>query len=134
MLEKLPDNNKEIKAEQSSIRTEEEYIKKCVDYALSIGWVQEKDKDNLIDNYLKPIHRKYLEIIEEIRKEEVSNNELEIIIGKMNNCLIFTRRIGSTAPDNIIRSIQDAVERARDDYVEYALSSLLGIVRQVLQN
>ncbi|KKU52001.1 MAG: hypothetical protein UX72_C0011G0045 [Parcubacteria group bacterium GW2011_GWA2_47_10] len=106
MTEKAPINQE--REDKSRVRTEQEYVDMCVQYALSIGWVKEAQKDFLIEKYLKPIHRKYLEIIEELRKEKVPEDDLAKTVLRMNNCLESTRRIGSTDPENIIRSIEDA--------------------------
>src|SRR3989344_4872304 len=133
MNEETPSPNKIIK-EKSSIQTEQEYIDECVRYALSGGWVKEAKKDILVDDYLKPIYRKYLGIIEDLRKEKVPERELGMIILKMNYCLEATRRIGSTDPNNIIRSIEDFRNQARDEYTEYALTSLLDYVSGVIRS
>jgi len=120
--------------EESRIRTENEYIDAAVHYALSCGWVKEEQKDLLIEKYLKPIYQKYLEIIDDLRKEKVPEKELANIILRMNNCLESTHRIGSTDPDNIIRTIKDSRNRARDEYTEYALTSLLEFVSDIITN
>ncbi len=133
MTEKIPEPNKE-REEKSRIQTEEEYIDMGVQYALSRGWVKETEKDILVEKYLKPIYRKYLEIIEELRKEEVPESEVAKIVLRMNYCLEATRRIGSTDPNNIIRSIEDWKNQARDEYTEYALTSLLDLVSEVIRN
>ena len=130
MIEKIPNSNQE----RSRIRTEQEYIAMGVKYALSTGLVKEAQKDLLLEKYLKPIYRKYLEIIEELRKEKVPEDELAKIVLKMNNCLEATRRIGSTDPDNIVRSIQDSRDRAQDEYTEYALTSLLDFVSETIRS
>ena len=132
MTEKAPINQE--REDKSRVRTEQEYVDMCVQYALSIGWVKEAQKDFLIEKYLKPIHRKYLEIIEELRKEKVPEDDLAKTVLRMNNCLESTRRIGSTDPENIIRSIEDARNRAQDEYAEYALTSLLDFVSEIARS
>ena len=133
MTEKIPSPDKE-REEKSRIRTEQEYVAMAVEYALSTGWIKEPQKDFLIEKYLKPIHGKYLEIIEELRKEKVPEDDLAKIILRMNSCLESTRRIGSTDPDNIIRSIEDRRNQAQDNYTEYALTSLLDFVSEVVRS
>ncbi|MBI2046271.1 MAG: hypothetical protein HYT28_02535 [Parcubacteria group bacterium] len=119
----------EQKKERSRIRTEQEYVDKCIQYALSSGWAGEEQKDALIEKYLKPIYQKYLEIIEDLRTEKIPEDEIEKIISKMNDCLESTKRIGTTDPNNIIRSIEDYKNFvAKDIYTEYALKSLLEFV------
>lgn len=132
MGEKTPEINKETE-KKCQVQTEQEYIGMCIEYALSTGWVKEQQKDILVEKYLKPIYQKYLEIIEELRNEEIPEGELAKIIIRMNNCLEATRRIGSTDPENIIKSIEDLKNQAKDEYAEYALTSLLdsasGVIR-----
>lgn len=133
MTEKIPNKNQE-REEKPRVRTEQEYVDTVVQYALSTGWVKEAEKDILVEKYLKPIYRKYLGIIEELRKEEIPESELSKIIMRMNNCLESTRRIGSTDPNNIIRSIEDSRNRAQDEYTEYALTSLLDFVSEAIRS
>lgn len=118
----------------SIIQSEQDYIDNCVQYALSGGWVKETEKDILIDKYLKPIYQKYLEVIADLKKEMTNANELAAIITKMNFCLETTRRIGSTDPNNILRSIQDIKRSAQDTYSEYAIASLAQAIAEIVNN
>ena len=133
MTEKIPNPNQGI-GEKVRVRTEQEYVDMSVQYALSTGWIKEAEKEILVGKYLKPIYQKYLEVIEELRKEDVPENELAKIVLKMNACLEATRRIGSTDADNIIRSIADLRNRSHDDYTEYALTSLLVFVSELIRS
>ena len=119
--------------ERPRVRTEQEYIEACVAYALSTGWIKENEKEVLVKKYLKPIHGKYLEIIDDLRKEDVLAKKLARIIERLNNCLDATRRIGSTDPNNIIRTIEDARNRAQWGYEEYALGMVSDFIAGLLR-
>jgi hypothetical protein len=123
-----------FRQEKRNVQTEEEYIAAAVEYALSGGWVKKEQEGILVEKYLKPIYGKYLEIIEELKKREISKEELEMIIIKMNSCLESTRRIGSTDPQNIIRTIEAWRNDAQDVDTEYALTSLLDFVSEILRS
>lgn len=105
----------------AKVISEKDYIDKCVGYALDIGWVKEKQKELFIKKYLKPIYQAYLEILEDLKKEKLSQEETEDIIRKLHYCLYATRRIGSTEADNIIKTIQDYLRDPKTEAAEYAL-------------
>jgi len=133
MTELPPDLDRE-KDKKSRVKTEREYIDMCVQYAQSTGWVKGTDVDVLIDKYLRPIYKKYSEIISDLQRDKVPENELAKIILRMNNCLEATKRIGSTDPNNIIKSVEDSRNRARDVNTEYALTSLFDLISAVVHN
>lgn len=119
-----------IEKPKGEILNEDEYYKECCEYALSTGWVKKKEKDILIKEYLKPIYQKYLEIIEEtkneIKLEKDPGTTIDEIIEKLNIILERTKRIGSTDPSNITRSIFDYYKFSctQNTYIEYATMSL----------
>lgn len=134
MTEKIPDFNQEEEA-KSHVRTEREYIAMGVEYALSTGWVKKVQKDVLVEKYLKPIHKKYREIIEELKNEkEVSEKDLKVVVRWLNYSLESTRRIGSTDKDNVIMTIEDYRDRVPYPYAHYAVESLLEFIKEALQS
>jgi len=120
------------------ILNETEYFDQCAEYALAGGWIKPEEKDTLIQKYLRPIHQKYLELIEEIRREVMQreNGEeiLASVIEKMNTCMKATQRIGSTDPGNILRSIAECYRFncKTETYAEYAVNSLHSTIAEVL--
>lgn len=134
MTEKIPDFNQE-KGKKHMFQTEQEYIAMGVEYALSTGWVKKAQQGILVEKYLKPIHKKYCEIIEGLRNEkEVSEEDLRVVVRWLNYSLESTRRIGSTDKDNVIKAIEDYRGRAPYPYANYAVESLLEFVKEVLQS
>jgi len=119
-------------AEHFGAMSEQEYLDMAVKYALSVGWVKEKEKDILINDYLKPIYAKYLEIIKDLHQEGLAVGDITKIVTKMNRCLEATRRIGSTEPNNIVRTIRDYQLAAKNNHEEYALTLLSHIVSEVV--
>lgn len=133
MLNENPPQNEAPKGE---VLNEQQYYQECVDYALSTGWVKKEEKDILIEKYLKPIYQKYLEAIEEvkdeIRSDEDSGTTIEELIEKLNIIMERTKRIGSTDPTNITRSIGDFYRWScrQDHYTDYAATSLGQFIAQ----
>lgn len=124
--------------DDTKIIEESQYIDACVQYALASGWVQEGQKELLIQWYLQPIYRKYREVLDEVG-EAVANDpaaqrEMNNIIRKMGHILYRTRRIGATDPDNIAREIGDYVRDrcSSEDYLEYAASTLKDYIAELL--
>lgn len=119
-----------------TVRTEEGYVTAVAEYALAGGWVKPEQKEILVREYLKPIHRKYIEILKQIDQEIGEENALvrREVVRKMNAILDSTKRIGSTDLNNIIRSIQDYKERFgfTNDYVEFALEDLVNFIADLL--
>lgn len=117
---------------------ENTYIKTCVDCALRSGWVKPEKKDILINEYLLPIYRKYIAVIEEIRNEVASESDAEELISKiinhLNHILEITQRIGSTDHNNITRSIYDYRHMFcySNTYLEYAATSLADFIHELL--
>ncbi|MFA6253248.1 MAG: hypothetical protein WCV69_03205 [Patescibacteria group bacterium] len=134
---RLPGQWPEIQNEdRGKILDENTYYEECLTYALDIGWIQASEKDLLIEKHLKPIYQKYLNIIQEVtaelQKEKDSGTTIEKIIEKLNYILERTKRIGSTAPDNIIRSIDDYYRFSctNNTYAEYAAMALYQFIAQ----
>lgn len=123
---------------ESEMMNENEYIDMCVEYALKTGWVNPEQKDILIEEYLKPIYNKYIEVINEVKSEISAEKDaaelLKTLIKRLNHILERTRRIGSTDHNNIIRSIYDYRNRfcQSDDYVEYAATSFGDFISELL--
>lgn len=117
---------------------EADYIKAATDYALAVGWVRPEQIPILIEHYLKPIHKKYrdlvAEVAEAIEQESEPDIQMETIIRRLNAILDATRRIGSTDPANIGRSIFDYRSRfcRSNVYLEYAANSLAETISKVL--
>ena len=144
MIEKVPEQKTENQNanifENADILDEKEYYRACVEYALDIGWVKPKEKDELIEKYLKPIYQEYRTIIEQVKREMASDPDkdfgttVEKIIKKLNLILERTKRIGSTEPNNIIRSIGDFYNFScrKDEYTEYAADSLYWFIVRIL--
>lgn len=116
----------------TKIIPEQEYIDKCVAYALDLGWVKEDRKESFINQYLKPIHKAYLEILEDLKKENLPEDEIKDIVRKLHYCLHATRRIGSTDPENIIKTIEDHLRNPKTEEVEYALLWFYDELRKIL--
>lgn len=134
MIEKIPNQNQE-KENRFRVQSEQEYITLCVEYALSTGWVKEAQQDVLVEKYLKPIHKKYCEIVEELKNEkEVSEEDLRVVVRWLNYSMESTRRIGSTDKDNVIKAIEDYRDRAPYPYTHYAVESLLEFIKEALQS
>lgn len=136
MLEKLPEKIKKPKGE---LLNEDQYYGDCIEYALSTGWVKKKEKDIFKDKYLKPIYQKYLGLIEEVKNEIKTENNpgttIEDIVEKLNLIMERTRRIGSTDPGNIIRSIRDFYKFScrEDTYTEYAALALCQTITEIIR-
>ena len=117
---------------------ESTYLDMCVDYALKTGWVKPEQKDVLVNEYLKPIYQKYLEVIDELKTEVAAESDAkevhEAIIKRLNYILERTHRIGSTDHNNITRAIYDYRDRfcRSDMYLEYAATSLADFVSELL--
>ncbi|MDD5341293.1 MAG: hypothetical protein PHC97_02540 [Patescibacteria group bacterium] len=107
--------------EDLKIKSEGDYVDESVDYALSTGWVKKEEKELFIKKYLAPIYKQYLEILEDLKKEKMSETEMKEIIRKLNYCLEATRRIGSTDPSNIMMTIRDILKGSKSSAQEYAL-------------
>lgn len=127
MIERSP--KKENIWEVAEIIEEAGYIDECVCYALDTGWVKETDRSLFIDSYLKPIHEQYIKVIQEVRIEITGKDDIEErmqkLIKRLNSILSRTERIGSTDPNNIIRSVHDYIRMfCRDVYEEYAAQML----------
>lgn len=128
---------KELIPEKELI-SEEDYLKKCTEYAMSTGWVKPEEKDLLINKYLKPIYKCCMEILSDIRDYEIKGNDYNKIIEKLNLCLESTRRIGSTSSENILRTIKDFDKISTNDSDEYidglhhAINSLYKLLNSIL--
>lgn len=124
--------------DESKLMDEKAYLDMCVDYALKTGWVKPEQKDILIEEYLKPIYKKYIEAVNEVKSEAASEKDeeqiLKTVIKRLNHILERTKRIGSTDQNNITRSIYDYRNRfcQADDYVEYAATSLADFISRLL--
>ena len=135
MLEKF---SEKIKKPKGELLDEDQYYQDCVEYALSTGWVKKKEKNILKDKYLKPIYQKYLGLIEEVKNEIKTENNpgttIEDIIEKLNLIMERTRRIGSTDPGNITRSIGDFYKFScrEDTYTEYAAMALYQFMAEII--
>ncbi len=120
---------------ETQIIPEDEYFDFCVNHALEGGWVKKEEKEILIKNYLKPIYQEYLKVIEEVKteleKEENSEKRTELLMKRLNLCLFITRRIGSTAPGNILRTINDDIKFSRDEWIRYALEAMEEKIREI---
>ena len=123
---------------EDKIIDEDTYLNMCVDYALKTGWVRSKQKNVLIEQYLKPIYRKYIEVLDEVKEEIATEEDAEtrigMIIRKLNLILEGTQRIGSTDHNNITREIYDYRDRLcrTDEYLEYAATSLADFISELL--
>lgn len=122
------------KAEKSKVMSEGDYFSMATEYALGSGWVKENEKDILKEKYLQPIFAKYLETIEELKaeKDKISEEELSDAIYWLNQCLEATRRIGSTEPKNILRTVLDCKRLARNDYSQYAVMAMYELIVDIL--
>lgn len=123
---------------KAEVLNEEKYYQECIEYALDTGFIKEKQVDILRDKYLKPIFQKYLDIMrevdDEIKLEEAPGPTIEKIIEKLNIIMERTKRIGSTDPGNITRSIKDYYDFSckNDTYVEYAAMALYQFVADTI--
>jgi len=123
---------------ESKIVDESAYINACVDYALKTGWVKPEQKDLLINEYLLPIYRKYVEVIKEVKGEVAAETDakevIKIVIRRLGHILDSTHRIGSTDHNNITRAIYDYRDRfcKSDTYLEYAATSLADFISELL--
>lgn len=127
------------KENKQKLMSEEEYLNLCVDYALKTGWVKEDQKDNLINNYLKPIYQEAVNILQDIEKELKKNPEpfsyqegLHFVIGRIEMCLKTTRRIGSTDPENILRSLQDNINASQYYWSRHVAEAMYEKVSEIL--
>lgn len=122
----------------SEIVSEKDYIEIAFSYALDSGWVRSEQKETLINDFLRPIYKKYQEIIEEVKKEIADEEDAEKITRKiilaLNLCLQATKRIGVTDPKNIMREIEDLYKMRAGvhDYMEYALASFKEYIQALL--
>lgn len=138
-----PDREESAKPkEEGKIIDEGAYLDICVEYALHAGWVKPEGKDILVEQYLKPIYRKYIEVIEEVKAEigteqskQYEKTDLKTIIREVNHILEQTQRIGSTANENITRGIDDYCKMfcRKGTYLEYATTSLAQFISDLLQ-
>jgi aspartyl/asparaginyl-tRNA synthetase len=114
------------------------YMAECVEYALEMGFVKEEDQKRLEESYLKPIHQIYRQAIAEVMSEigdEQNTEEFKTLLTKRLNAILErTKRIGTTDPNNIMRSISDYISWAckTDTYIEYASECLAQKVLDVL--
>lgn len=124
----------------SKLKGKTEYFNECVDYALRTGFVKPKQKKILIKDCLRPIYREYIKLLREVKKELDQESEpyitIDKVIEKLNPILERTERIGSTDPNNILRSINDFYQYScrNETYTEYAAKSLYDKVAEVLRN
>ncbi|HEU0050924.1 MAG TPA: hypothetical protein VFQ60_02610 [Patescibacteria group bacterium] len=116
---------------EPKITTEMEYVDAAVKYALSVGWVRETQRNLLIEKYLRPIYRKCLEIMEEIKKEHPEPEEWADVVRWLNAALEATWRIGSTDPQNILRGLYTDYKRARNFLTSYAMLALYEFIRDL---
>lgn len=122
----------------SEIISEKDYLEAASSYTIESGWVRLEQKETLINDFLRPIYKKYQEIIEEVKKDIADEENAEKMMQKitlaLNLCLQATRRIGVTDPNNILLGIGDIYRmRASDNnYMEYALESLQEYIRGIL--
>lgn len=117
---------------KSQVKIEAEYSAEVIEYALQGGWIKEAQLPLLREKYLQPIHRKYLEIIEEIKADNPPVLELQEAIRFLNFCLESTRRIGSTDANNILRSVADYRRQARSEYADYAVTAMQDCLNTIL--
>lgn len=123
------------KLESQILISENDYIQKSVDYALSIGWVKESQKTQLIEKYLRPVYKHSLDIVCDVKKNGLEEGEeFDRVIRKLNWCLEATRRIGSTDPTNILRTIADYRRNVRSNEEEYAVDSFYEFVAKLLDS
>ena len=124
--------------DESKMIGESAYVNACVDYALKTGWVKPEQKDILINEYLRPIYRKYVEVIQEVKDEVAAESDakevLKTIIRRLNHILERTHRIGSTDHNNITREIYDYLNMfcRSETYLEYAATSLADFISKLL--
>lgn len=118
------------------------YIQMCVDYALRMGFVKEDQKEVLVKEYLEPIYQEYAETIAEARSlvaEEFKSEAdqiliMDLIVNRLSAILESTKRIGSTDPDNVIRSIEDFYRHActTEAHIEAAAGGLKDFIAKLL--
>jgi hypothetical protein len=118
---------------------EEDYYKRCVDYALETGWVQPEEKPVLIDKYLRPIYQAYAAVIQEIEpfleEDKECGETLDSVVKSVNPVLERTERIGSAMPSDIMRSIRDYVTfSCTKFYEEYAATVVRNKIGEVIFN
>ncbi|OGM00859.1 hypothetical protein A2480_00925 [Candidatus Uhrbacteria bacterium RIFOXYC2_FULL_47_19] len=124
--------------DESKIIDESMYVDLCVNYALNTGWVQPEQKNILTEQYLKPIYKKYTEVLDEVKSEVAADTDAEtrikIITKRLGHILERTRRIGSTDRNNITREIYDYRDSfcQSDEYLEYAATSLADFISELL--
>ena len=116
-----------------------DYFKEAVDCALRTGWVKPEQKESLIRDYLRPIYREYIKVLQEVKKELNQESEpyitIDKVIEKLNPILERTRRIGSTEPGNILREIEEYIQFAcKETYSVYAAETLAIKIAEVLRD
>ena|SRR3989344_4805790 len=119
---------------KTQVMEENVYVESCLSYTLSNGWLKPEQEESLVRDCLKPIHDKYTEILGEVRSE--APEELPRVIGRLNAIMESTRRIGSTDPSNITRSMEDfyGIFCTGSIYPEYASRSLIDRINKLIQN
>src|SRR3989344_4511809 len=104
-----------------------DYFKEAVDCALRTGWVKPEQKESLIRDYLRPIYKEYIKVLQEVKKELNQESEpyitIDKVIEKLNPILERTRRIGSTEPGNILREIEE--------YIQFACNETFKIQKKI---
>lgn len=138
-IEKGPTAPNPEQEDVEHLMTEEEYINLCVTYALNGGWVEENQKDLLINKYLKPIYSEAVRVLEEVtpevekEKDPVwSTQEIKnFVVAKLNTCLNATRRVGSTDSNNILRTIKDGTKTG-STWSRYVAEAMYEKVSEIL--
>jgi len=113
--------------------SETAFVAQAVDYALSAGWVKKEQEQLLVEKYLRPIFAAFEVALSELDSiDEVTPEEKARVKARLITCLEATRRVGSTDPQNIIRSIEVRRDEAPDIYTEHVLTSFLEDVAHIV--
>lgn len=119
--------------QHARIIPEDEFITETEADIFALGWITSARRGLLERKYLRPMYKKYEEIIRDVREEAgVTEQEIGSVVEDLNYCLEQMKRFGATDSNNILQTVSDMKRRSRTVVQRYALESMQDFLTPLL--